>query len=90
MIFVDGKYDPYIDETCPGCGTKPVWVGMSCHTYEMHGSWVSCMDCGSAGWLYCENEECHWNYEWGLNPNNPRAEANERFRPSWLVGKWPF
>jgi predicted RNA-binding Zn-ribbon protein involved in translation (DUF1610 family) len=91
MIFVEGKYDPYIDAPCPKCGTSPIWVGNSCHTYQRgDGHWVSCMNCGSAGDLYCENEDCNWSYEWGLNPDNPRAASNEEQRPSWLIGKWPW
>lgn len=90
MIFAKDEYNSYIDEACPGCGSRPIWVGYGCHTYQINGKWVSCMNCGSAGDLYCENEECNWGYEWGLNPDNPRAADNEKNRPEWLVGEWPY
>ena len=90
MHYIEGYYDPFIYEKCPRCESTLIRVGNSCHTYEQNGKWVSCMNCGSAGDLYCDTEDCHWNYEWGLNPRNPRAEANEKNRPTWLVGKWPY
>ena len=34
--------------------------------------------------IYCANDNCDWSYDWGLNPMNPRAEANEKDRPDWL------
>lgn len=61
--------------------------------------WWACQGCGSAVEYFCtcwlEDEddapspeiyacECRWSYTHGLNPNNPRAANNEKYRPSWL------
>jgi hypothetical protein len=31
-----------------------------------------------------DNSQCGWEYTHGLNPKNPRAADNERYRPQWL------
>lgn len=45
---------------------------------------MSCVGCASAVYWFCDGEACDWHYTEGLNHNNPRAEANEKNRPSWL------
>src|SRR5258706_712632 len=82
----------YIKEACPKCGNNPVLVLFACHTWPgRDGKWMSCIGCDSAGDIFCPNDNCDWaGYKWGLNPRNPRAESNEKYRPAWLVGDWPY
>lgn len=75
---------------CPECGSFPILVSLTCHTYRQNDGWKACIPCDSAGDLYCPNEECNWSYTWGLNPSNPRSPGNEKYRPNWLVGSWPL
>lgn len=85
--------DYFVDVCCPKCpGTATVYLIFSCHTWpNSRGQWMSCLNgCSSAGVLYCSNEDCDWDYTWGLNPRNPQAADNEKNRPLWLVGGWPL
>lgn len=73
---------------CPQCATPvTTWIP-SCHSYPRgERQWMSCWPgCGSAASFMCDNDDCKWSYDWGLNPNNPRAARNESNRPPWLTG----
>ena len=72
--------------TCPTCAHEIVW-DWTCHTWRSGTTWVSCLGCDSAVSFRCNNDDyCPWEYTWGLNPGNPRTEANEANRPAWLTG----
>lgn len=86
-----------IEQVCPGCG-GPVEPSFTCHTWPRRrddGSeqWMSCLPCDSAVDWDCwptdaDDDGCGWSWTDGLNPRNPRAEANEAKRPTWasLIG----
>jgi hypothetical protein len=76
-------------DTCPKCGSIDVAAYDTCHTWPSgpnNTKWMSCQGCGSAVHIFCCEDDCDWDYDWGLNPLNPRAERNEEDRPAWLVG----
>lgn len=93
-----------MDMTCPHCGGE-VAAEYTCRTYgpNENGHWMSCLGCASAihymcmCWLHDGQPErqcrpgceCHWRYTHGLSPRNPRSEANEKGRPSWLTSPKP-
>lgn len=80
---------------CPECGGE-VDAYFTCHTYpggtRDDGSvqWYVCSSCDSAYEFFCLEDDCDWHYTWGLNPKNPRSEANEQHRPDWLKGQCPL
>lgn len=80
------------DRRCPLCG-GPVGSYPTCHTWPQtrpNGSpqWMACMPCDSATEWCCDADSddplCYWSYTEGLNPDNPKAAANELNRPDWL------
>lgn len=77
---------------CPVCGSPVVW-DYTCHTYQQGGRWMACLPCDSAIVYSCagdpNGEGCGWSFDHGLNPGNPRAEANEKRRPPWLITPRP-
>jgi hypothetical protein len=74
---------------CPECGREVVY-NLTCHTYGHGDRFYACMPCDSAVEYICAGQlddkptGCDWRYTHGLNPRNPRAEANEHHRPPWL------
>ena len=74
--------------SCPECGAA-VYYDLTCHTWPSTKAdggvtWMSCMPCDSATYYGCVGEGCRWSYTHRLNPQNPRAVANEAKRPPWL------
>jgi hypothetical protein len=71
---------------CQGCDSAlRYWCWCS------HDDEVPNPDDPSGLLIYREPEcECQWDYEHGLNPDNPRAARNEEYRPPWLVGDLEF
>jgi hypothetical protein len=73
---------------CPLCSSTDVYWSLTCHTYSVGKAgeerWMSCLPCDSAVRYGCANEGCDWAYTHGLNPRNPNANNNERFRAPWL------
>lgn len=74
-----------IENPCPECGGETEsWP--TCHTWTQSAPdgterWMSCMSCDSATDWYCL--DCNWIWTQGLNPRNPRAEANAACAPPW-------
>lgn len=68
---------------CPKCGSSEVTSSPTCNTWRGSYGWMTCSpSCGDATDWDCE--ACGWSYTEGLNPQNPRAAANEANRPDWL------
>lgn len=82
-----------VNPSCPRCGGS-VLYDLACHTYGQGGKFYACMPCDSAIEYICagqfddEPTDCRWRYTHGLNPDNPRAAANEENRPPWLPGPY--
>ena len=71
--------------TCPVCA-GPVYYDFTCHTWSnAQGKWMSCLGCDSAIRYECQNADCDWSYEDGLNPRSPRSASNAQHRPDWLA-----
>ena len=77
---------------CPDCNSEVVY-DLTCHTWPRtrldengvaHERWMVCMPCDSAIEYSCSSDDCGWEYIDGLNPRNPKSEANEAKRPTWL------
>lgn len=89
-LYDEETHLDYFNHPCPKCNSFPVYYDFTCHTYFSSGRWSSCLPCSSAGYLTCNNENCDWSYTWGHNPENPRFADEEKYRPEWLVGDWPY
>lgn len=73
------------EKPCPECGSETT-LDLTCHTWPQttngKTTWMACYPaCDSAVEYYCSS--CNWRWIDGLNPNNPRAVANEEKKPPW-------